>query len=202
MILILFMMFGFAFIYILGFAMSFDAPGSDKDPAAWGMRVMMFLPGVILFVALVIAFISYTSGHYKRSMIVSSIPLGLCAALIVFMIVSSSTSMANYKITEAKAAADAEKYPVQKFLRPVEGGADTVLIFPSRVVSYRLFNYNGYAYNGPLGALNDARTIFVYQNSTDNRLPFAELDQFIDENGKRLSDLYQMYDENAPKKAN
>ncbi len=200
MILILFMMVGFAFFYILGFAMSFDAPGSDKDPAAWGMRIMMFMPGVILFIALVVAFISFNSGNYKRSMIVGAVPLGICAVFIVYMFVSSFTSLASYKVAEAKEAADAEKYPVQKFLRPVEGGADTVIVFPSRIVSYRLLNYNGYAYNGPLGALNDARTIFVYENSPDNKLPFSELDQFIDENGKRLSDLYQMHDEKAPKR--
>ena len=199
MILLILALMGFAFFYIFGFAMSFDAPGSDKDPAAWRMRILMLLPGVIMVVALVFAFISFVSGKYKMSLIASGIPVGLFAMGILLLFVTSLASAKKYKVTQIQEAAEAEKYPVQKFIRPVEGGADTVLVFPSRIVAYRLFNYNGHPYNGPLGALNDARTIFVYENSSDNKLPFRELDQFTDEHGKRMSDLYQMYDEKAPK---
>ena len=52
---------GFGLFYLLGFAMSFDAPGSDKDPAAWGMRLLMFLPAIVFIIVLAFAWKAYTA---------------------------------------------------------------------------------------------------------------------------------------------
>ena len=70
-----------------------------------------------------------------------------------------------------------------------------MIVFPSRIVAYRLMNYNGYPYNGPLGVLNESRTTIVYNNSTDTKLPFNELDQFVDENGRKLTEVYQIHND-------
>lgn len=190
MILIFLLLIGFGFFYILGFAMSFDEPGSDKDPSAWMMRLLMFLPAVIMLAALIIAFISYSSGHYKRSVIISSIPIGMSAIFIAYMFISSFSTMAGIRKEQLTEAADARKYPVQKFLRPVEGGADTVIVFPNRIVAYRLKEYNGYPYAGPLGDLNEDRTAIRYNNSSDTKLPFEALDQFVDGEGRKLTEVY------------
>ncbi len=68
---------------------------------------------------------------FKRSVIISSVPLGMSVAFILFMFISSFASLASYKVTQMMESADAEKYPVQKFFRPVEGGVDTVIVFPN-----------------------------------------------------------------------
>ncbi|HUR30489.1 MAG TPA: hypothetical protein VMZ69_03600, partial [Saprospiraceae bacterium] len=142
MIIIFLLLIGFGFFYLLGFAMSFDAPGSDKDPSAWMMRLLMFLPGVILFGALIFAFISFYSGHYKRSVIISAVPMGVAAIFFVYMFVTSFTAQASYTKLRMSEAADEKKYPVQKFLRQTTIGADTVIVFPNRIVAYRLQMYN------------------------------------------------------------
>jgi len=190
MILIFFVMIGFGLFYLLGFAMSFDAPGSDKDPAAWMMRMLMFLPGLILLAALILAFISFSSGYYKRSVIISAIPLGMAAVFMVYLFISSFAAQASYTKQMMTEAADARKYPVQKFLRKTDIGADTVIVFPNRIVSYRLQMYNGYPYNGPLGDLNEDRTTIIYINRPDTKLSVEELDQFVDEEGRRLTEVY------------
>ena len=192
MVLVFLAMMGFGFFYILGFAMSFDAPGSDKDPSAWMMRLLMFLPGIILLAALILAFISFTSGHYKRSVIISSVPLSMAAAFIVYLFISSFAAQASYTKQMMTEAADARKYPVQKYLRKTDIGADTVIVFPSRIVSYRLQMYNGYPYNGPLGDLNEDRTTIIYNNRPDTKLSVEQLDQFVDEEGRRLTEVYKV----------
>lgn len=192
MILTFFLIVGFGFTYLLGFAMSFDAPGSDKDPSAWMMRLLMFLPGVILLAALIFAWISWAKGHYKRSVIISAVPLGMAAAFIVFTFISSFATMASFKATQLQEAADERKYPLQVFLRPVEGSADTILVYPSRIVAYRLINYNGYPYAGPLGDLNEDRTTIKYNSSSDTKIPFNELDQFVNGEGKKFTEIYNV----------
>lgn len=47
MVLTILVIVGFGFAYLLGFVMSFDAPGSDKDPDAWSFRILMLGPIVI-----------------------------------------------------------------------------------------------------------------------------------------------------------
>jgi hypothetical protein len=196
MILIFLLMIGFGFFYLLGFAMSFDAPGSDKDPSAWMMRLLMFLPGLILLGALILAFMSFSSGHYKRSVIISSVPLAMSVLFILYLYISSFTAMADYNKQRMAEAADARKYPVQNFLRHTDIGADTVIVFPNRIVAYRLQRYNGYPYNGPLGDLNEDRTAIIYNNRPDTKLSIEELDQFVDQEGRRLTDVYRVSEGN------
>ncbi len=57
--------------------------------------------------------------------------------------------------------------------------------------------YNGYPYAGPLGVMNEARTTIVYDNSSDTKLPFGELDQFLDEEGRKLTEMYQIYNDES-----
>lgn len=191
--MIFLMMIGFGFFYLLGFAMSFDAPGSDKDSAAWAMRLLMFLPGLILLAALIFAFISYRAGNFKMSVIVSTVPLGMCAIFILYLFITSFTAMTNITTTRIAEAADKKLYPVQTYLRPLADGADTIIVFPNRIVSYRLMSYNGYPYAGPLGDMNENRTTIVYNNSSDTKLPFEELDQFVDATGKKITEVYQLH---------
>jgi hypothetical protein len=54
---------GFGMMYLLGFALSFDAPGSDKDPDARSFRILMLLP-LILFLSLFLLSIrAYSAGE-------------------------------------------------------------------------------------------------------------------------------------------
>src|SRR5688572_31699061 len=95
MILVLSLLIGFGLFYILGFAMSFDAPGSDKDPAAWLMRGLMFLPGLILVGAFIWSLLSFASGHYKRSAVINTVPIAMAVLFILYMFVSSFNAMAE-----------------------------------------------------------------------------------------------------------
>jgi hypothetical protein len=63
------MMLGFGMFYLLGFAMSFDAPGSTSDPKAWGMRLLIFAPMIIFLVVLVMAWQAYAAGNYRKSVL-------------------------------------------------------------------------------------------------------------------------------------
>jgi branched-subunit amino acid transport protein len=62
--------------------MSFDSPGSVNDPKAWLMRVLMFLPILILLIALIWSFVAYSGGNYKRSVIINSTLAG--AFIVLF----------------------------------------------------------------------------------------------------------------------
>jgi len=181
---------GFGFMYLLGFAMSFDAPGSTSDPKAWGMRLLMFLPLLFLIVALVISIAAYSSGNYRRVIIVNLVPIGVCAALMGYMFVSSFASLAKYKAITAKEAKDAKLYPEQRFLRNVEGGTDTIIVFPSRIVAYRKYQGTAIPWSGPLGDLNEERTTIKYISSSDTHIGKEELDQFFDVDGRKFTDVY------------
>jgi ABC-type transport system involved in multi-copper enzyme maturation permease subunit len=181
---------GFGFMYLLGFAMSFDAPGSTSDPKAWGMRLLMFLPLLLIILALILAIIAFTSGNYKRSAIISSVLIGICGVLIAFLLISSFTSLAKYKVQTTKEAADAIKYPIQKFLRPVEGGTDTIIVFSDRIVAYRKYQGTNFPWSGPLGDLNDSRDTMYYHESSDTKIAINELDQFVDKGGRKFTEVY------------
>jgi hypothetical protein len=192
MIISVIAMFGFGFMYLLGFAMSFDAPGSGEDPKAWGMRFLMFLPLLLLIVALIISISAYGSGNYRRVILINIVPIAVCAILVGFMVFTSFTSMAKYKAITAKEAKDAKLYPEQRFLRNVEGGTDTIIVFPNRIVAYRKYQGTDIPWAGPLGDLNEERTTIKYNSSTDTHIAKAELDQFFDAQGRKFTDVYQI----------
>ena len=190
MIISVIALFGFGLMYLLGFAMSFDAPGSQSDPKAWGMRFLMFLPVLFLIVALIISIVAFSSGNYKRVVIINIIPIAICAAFIAFMFISSFSSLASYRALQAQEARDAKLYPEQRFLRNVEGGTDTIIVFPSRIVAYRKYQGTNIPWSGPLGDLEkDHKTLKVIVNS-DTKIYKEELDQFVDEKGRKFTEVY------------
>ncbi len=186
------LVFGFGFFYLLGFAMSFDAPGSDKSPAAWGMRILMLTPILIFIVFILLAWIAFQAGNYRRSVILGLIPPAIGIALLGIMAVTSFASLSAFRRQRAQEEADARRYPVQKFMRPVEGGTDTIIVFPSRIVAYRKYMGTEHHWGGPLGDLNESRDVILYYHHPDNRIPKEELNQFIDETGRKLTDVYQV----------
>ena len=190
MIISVIALFGFGLMYLLGFAMSFDAPGSQSDPKAWGMRFLMFLPVLFLIVALIISIVAFSSGNYKRVVIINIIPIAICAAFIAFMFISSFTSLASYRALQAQEARDAKLYPEQRFLRNVEGGTDTIIVFPNRIVAYRKYQGTDIPWAGPLGDLNDDRTMLKVIVNSDTKIYKEELDQFVDDKGRKFSEVY------------
>ncbi|HEX5111605.1 MAG TPA: hypothetical protein VFV79_02080 [Saprospiraceae bacterium] len=190
MIISVIALFGFGLMYLLGFAMSFDAPGSQTDPKAWGMRFLMFLPVLFLIIALIISIVAFSSGNYKRVVIINIIPIAICAAFIAFMFISSFSSMASYKAQQAQDARDAKQYPEQRFLRTVEGGTDTIIVFPSRIVAYRKYQGTDIPWAGPLGDLSEDRTTLKVIVNSDTKIYKEELDQFVDEKGRKFSEVY------------
>ena len=183
-------LFGFGLMYLLGFAMSFDAPGSQSDPKAWGMRFLMFLPVLFLIVALILSISAFSSGNYRRVVMINIIPIGICAAFIAYMFISSFSSLASYRATQAKEAMDAKLYPEQRFLRNVEGGTDTIIVFPNRIVAYRKYQGTNIPWAGPLGDLSDDRTTLKVIVNSDTKIYKEELDQFVDDKGRKFSEVY------------
>ena len=190
MIISVIALFGFGVMYLLGFAMSFDAPGSQSDPKAWGMRFLMFLPVLFLIIALIISIAAFGSGNYRRVVMINIIPIGICAALMGYMFISSFASLATYKAIQAKEARDAKLYPEQRFLRQVEGGTDTIIVFPSRIVAYRKYQGTAIPWAGPLGDLSDDRTTLKVIVNSDTKIYKEELDQFVDDKGRKFSEVY------------
>lgn len=196
-IAILLMLFGialiviFGFMYLLGFAMSFDAPGSDQDMKAWGMRLLIFVPILILVVAFIFALTAFISGNYVRSMRIGLIFPIIGASIWVFLWTTTNNSMYDYQAEMAQDAADAIRYPKQKFLRPVASGTDTIIVFPNGIVAYRVIGPD-FPLSGPLGDLNPKRDSIIYNRSLHNDLRIEELDQFIDEKGQKITDVFEI----------
>ena len=184
------MIVGLGSMYLLGFAMSFDAPGSISDPKAWGMRFLIFSPILVMIVTLIFAVIAYSSRNYKRSVIIGLMPVGIFVLMIAFMTISSFTSMAKYRAQMTREAEDARLYPVQKFLRHVEGGTDTIIVFPNRIVAYRKYQGSDMPWGGPLGDLNNSRDTLDFNRSSDTKIKAEDLSQFIDDQGRIFSEVY------------
>ena len=192
MIISVIALFGYGFMYLLGFAMSFDAPGSGEDPKAWGMRFMMFLPLLLLIVALILSIMAFSSGNYRRVILINIVPIAVVTVLFGFMVFTSFTSTAKYKAAMVKEAKDAKLYPEQRFLRPVEGGTDTIIVFPNRIVAYRKYVGTEIPWGGPLGDLNEERNTIKYLSRPDTKIAKEELDQFVDAQGRKFTDVYQV----------
>jgi hypothetical protein len=191
----IFMIGAFGLFYLLGFAMSFDAPGSTTDPKGWAMRVGMFLPVVALIVVLIFAWLAYSSGNYKRSVILGSLfPI---SGIVVYgsMAIMSARSLKSYKETTAqqteKWAEEERLYPTQKYLRSLDGGVDTIMVNPSGTVIFQQHTGPVIRYNGPIAVLNSARDTIVFYNNITVITP-AELDQFVDEQGRKMTEVYSV----------
>lgn len=193
MLLTLLAIAGFGLFYLLGFAMSFDAPGSDKDPSAWGMRLLLFLPVLIFLVLLIFALKSYSAGHFQRSVLLGAISPVICIGAFLAMYISSMASLKDYQQEVKVQKEDEMKYPIEKYMRYGAEGTDTIIVFPSRIVSYRLYQGpNLPAYGGPLGDLNQTRDVLVYNRRSDTKLQMEELYHFMDEQGRIFTNVYQV----------
>ncbi|HJW29754.1 MAG TPA: hypothetical protein VJ508_11010, partial [Saprospiraceae bacterium] len=142
-------LFGFGAFYLLGFAMSFDAPDSGSDPKAWWLRFVFFLPVLLMLVALIYAVVAFSAGNYKRSFLFSIVPVAAGVLIYMALMISSLTTMMKFKNQTAKEAAEAKLYPEQRFLRQVEGGTDTIIVFPNRLVAYRKYQGTDIPWGGP-----------------------------------------------------
>lgn len=192
MVLTVVALLGFGMLYLLGFAMSFDAPGSTKDPQAWFVRGLMFLPAVIMVVLLIISFIAFTKGYYQRAALISGVVPLCCCLFILYMAYDTFNVSRNYKMQRLKEEEDARLYPTQTYLRQGQIGTDTIIVFPSRIVSYRLDLGVEYPFAGPLGDLNETRDTLLFRYHGDTRLKPEELDQFVDGAGRRFTDVYRV----------
>jgi len=180
-------------LYFFGFVMSFDAPGSASDSKAWVTRLMFFLPVIFCGLMLVLSIIAFLRKKYGRSALFSGSVVLLAVGLWIAAIVSSMASVSNYQ-AQLKAEKElAKKFPVQKYLRPTStGGTDTLIVWPSRMVAYRLFIPENKPWGGQLGDLNESRDTLIYYESRDNRIRREELEQFSDEGGRKFTDVYRV----------
>ena len=190
MLVTIVMMVGFGMFYLLGFAMSFDAPGSTTDPKAWGMRMLIFAPMIIFLVMLVLAWQAYAAGNFQKSALLGAVSPLICIALYAWMAITSMSSMKDYNAQVAKEKELEAKYPVEKYVRTADGISDTIIVWPNGIVAYRLNIGMPYPWNGPLGDLNEARDTLTYDRRDDTKLKIEELYHFMDEQGRIFTNVY------------
>ena len=191
MLLTVLMMVGFGMFYLLGFAMSFDAPGSTSDPKAWGMRLLIFSPILIFLVALILSWQAYAAGNFQKSVLWGVISPAICVALYGWMALTSMKSMKQYNDTIAEEKEMEAKYPKETYMRQTSLGTDSIIVWPTGIVAYRL-HVEGMTntWNGPLGDLSKDRTTITYDRRPDTRLPMEELYHFMDEEGRIFTNVY------------
>lgn len=188
-----FMILAFGFMYLLGFAMSFDAPGSDKSPEAWRMRILMLLPLLIFLVTLVLSFKAFGEGNYKKSVLLGAVSPVIGLILFGSMTLTSMKSLNQYNDEIALQKEYDAKYPIQKYLRLGEAGTDTIIVWPNGIVAYRLHIPDmPKPWGGPLGDLSEDRTTILFSRTPDTKIKFEDLSLFLDENGRRFTDVYEV----------
>ncbi len=170
MLLTILMMVGFGMFYLMGFAMSFDAPGSTTDPKAWGMRLLLFAPIIIFLVCLIMAGKAYAGGYYGKSVLLGTVAPVICIVLYAWMSITSMASMKKYNDQVAKEKEMESKYPVEEYIRTADGISDTIIVWPNGIVAYRLHIGMEFPWNGPLGDLNETRDTLIYDRRKDTRL--------------------------------
>jgi heme/copper-type cytochrome/quinol oxidase subunit 2 len=190
MLLTIVMIVGFGMFYLLGFAMSFDAPGSTTDPKAWGMRLLIFAPILIFLVCLIMAWKAYAGGEFGKSVVLGAVAPVICIALYAWMAVTSMSSMKQYNDQVAKEKELEAKYPVEKYIRTADGVSDTIIVWPTGIVAYRLNIGVEYPWNGPLGELSEDRKTITYDRRPDTKLQIEELYHFMDEEGRIFTNVY------------
>ena len=191
MLLTVLMMVGFGMFYLLGFAMSFDAPGSTTDPKAWGMRLLFFAPFFIFLVVLILSWQAYAAGNYRKSVLLGVVSPAICVGLYLWMMVTSMSSMKQYNNQVAEEKEIEARYPKEEYIRQTSLGTDSIIVWPTGIVAYRL-HIEGMenTWNGPLGDLSKDRTTITYDHRPDTKLMMEDLSQFTDESGRRFTDVY------------
>ena len=193
MLLTLLMMVGFGMFYLLGFAMSFDAPGSTSDPKAWGMRLLMFAPAIIFLVVLILSWQAYAAGNYRKSVLLGAVSPAICIAFFIWMMVTSMMSLKSYQNQVAEEKEMEAKYPKETYTRTGPLGTDSIIVWPSGIVAYRL-HIEGMenTWDGPLGDLSKDRKTITYDRRPDTRLPMEELYHFMDSDGRIFTNVYSV----------
>ncbi|NUO00192.1 MAG: hypothetical protein HUU01_06205 [Saprospiraceae bacterium] len=182
---------GSGIMYLILFAYSFDAPGSESSSKAWGSRLLMFLPVLVLIVVLVLAFIAFFSGNYARATGFGALFVVALVAIFIFLIKNQADNNRKVREMRAQELEDA-KYPVQTFFRPTENGTDTIIVFPSRIVAYRIFNKTfNKTIGGPIGTLNQTRDTILVEKDPGEFPRRQEFEQFINEEGKKITEVFQ-----------
>lgn len=192
MLLVLLILGGACVLYLMMFAMSFDAPGSTTDPKGWFMRFVLFLPIVGCVVVLILSWLAFRTGNYGRAAAISGIAVAAAGALWTLFTLSSLRSQKEYQAKRQQEKEWEKLYPTQRFVRPKEIGADTIIVWSSKIVAYRIGAGEGHAIGGGVGMMNDTRDTLIYSEHFDNRVPRNELEQFVDEQGRRFTDVYQV----------
>ncbi len=179
---------GLSLMLLLMSVMAFGAPGPVDKPEG---LLVVFLPILVLIVILFFAGKAYRSGDYSRSVGFGSVIGVALVGGAVYLGRTSYNAMQEFQAMEAQAAEDNRLYPVQKFLRPVEGGTDTIIVFPGRIVAYRLYVGREFPFAGPVGDLNATRdTIVVSDREFVEKVKHEELSRFVDEQGRKLTDVF------------
>ena len=131
MLLTVLMMVGFGMFYLLGFAMSFDAPGSTTDPKAWGMRLLFFAPFFIFLVVLILSWQAYAAGNYRKSVLLGVVSPAICVGLYLWMMVTSMSSMKQYNNQVAEEKEIEARYPKEEYIRQTSLGTDSIIVWPT-----------------------------------------------------------------------
>lgn len=191
MLLTLLMMVGFGMFYLLGFAMSFDAPGSTSDPKAWGMRLLMFAPAIIFLVVLILSWQAYAAGNFRKSVFLGAVSPAICIILFGWMVVTSMMSLKQYQNQVAEEKEMEARYPKETYTRTGPLGIDSIIVWSSGIVAYRL-HIEGMenTWDGPLGDLSKDRKTITYDRRPDTRLPMEELYHFMDPEGRIFTNVY------------
>jgi hypothetical protein len=195
-IALLLMLLGVVLILALGafsllmFAMAFDAPGAAQKPGVWAVSLLIFLPLLAAVALLVLAFIAFRSGQYGRSAGFGAVFGVAAVAAAIYGPLESARARRQGRELMAKMAEEERLFPARKFMRHEAAGTDTIIVFPSRIVAYRMYARGDFPYTGPVGELNEARDAIVIGSSFDGRIRREEFDQFVDEQGRRLTDVF------------
>lgn len=192
MLLIVVIIAGAFIMYVMMFAMSFDAPGSTSDPKAWLLRFVAFLPIVAFVLVIIFSFLALRAGQPGKAVAISGSAVAVTAILWTIFTLSSMRSMREYQDKVKQEKEWEKQFPVQKFVREKEIGADTIIVWPSKIVAYRIGGGDGPALGGGVGMMNDTRDTLIYSEHFDNRIPRNELEQFVNEQGRRFTDVYRV----------
>lgn len=191
MIMGVLLLFGVGLMGLIAFAMSFDAPGSADNPANWIWSLsMLFGPIFFILVILIFAWKAFRKGMYTRSVLISSIYGVAIIGGMFFLFASSMFARTNLQTTIFHDEANEKMYPRQIFLRSAAGGTDTIIVFPSGIVAYRLYTGAQNSFGGPVGDLNNTRDTIIMDLDTDTKINREDLSQFVNREGGKLTDVY------------
>ncbi len=192
MLLGLFLILAYGAMYLLGFAMSFDAPGSTTDPNGWMMRILIFLPIPVMLAVLFFAIMAFRKTHYGQSALLGSL---FAIAGIGLFVYTTLQTVGVTKMIREEATLQAENerlYPKQTYIRQGEGNPDSILVFPNGIVAYRLYHRPDKFWGGPIGDLNSTRESLVFDRRAEEHIKFEDLPNFVDENGRVFTDVFMV----------